>query len=295
MVKKKSVGKTRKKKSYSRKKKSSSSIWKWIFSSSGQGRKETPAWLHWLLLSLIIIAMMIIFYRYFIHPYEYRWKPCTGCQLYEICIPGKYEVHGIDISHYQNEIDWKQLRKSQYNKYPIRFIYIKATEGASMYDAAFEQNFDSARVNGFIRGAYHYFNPEGDATKQADFFISKVNLQEGDLPPVLDVERKGSNSPEELRNKVKKWLFRIQKYYGVKPILYTSYKFKARYLTDSLLNTYPYWIAHYYVDSVQYKGQWTFWQHTDVGKLPGINERVDLNVYNGRLDEFMRMTIKKKK
>lgn len=238
---------------------------------------------------------MIVFYRYFIHPYEYRWKPCIGCQLYEICIPGKYEVHGIDISHYQNEIDWKQLRKSQYNQYPIRFIYIKATEGGSLFDAAFEQNFDSARVNGFIRGAYHYFNPDGNADEQADFFISKVQLTEGDLPPVLDVEKRGGNTSEQLRTKVKKWLNRVERHYGIKPILYTSYKFKTRYLTDSLLDTYPYWIAHYYVDSVQYKGKWTFWQHTDVGKLPGISERVDLNVYNGRLDEFMRMTIHKKK
>ena len=73
--------------------------------------------------------------------------------------------------------------------------------------------------------------------------------------------------------------------------LYTSYKFKERYLSDSIFNTYPYWIAHYYVDSVRYKGTWHFWQHTDVGKVPGIKGSVDLNVFNGTLEELMRLTL----
>ena len=77
----------------------------------------------------------------------------------------------------------------------------------------------------------------------------------------------------------------------MKPILYTSYKYKTRFLNDSIFNTYPYWIAHYYVDSVEYQGPWKFWQHTDVGTLPGIQERVDLNVFNGTLEELQQMTI----
>ena len=95
----------------------------------------------------------------------------------------------------------------------------------------------------------------------------------------------------QLRRDLKVWLDKIENYYRVKPILYTSYKFKTRYLNDSVFNSYPYWIAHYYADSVEYKGQWRFWQHTDVGRLPGIREDVDLNVFNGTLDELKRMTI----
>ena len=45
------------------------------------------------------------------------------------------------------------------------------------------------------------------------------------------------------------------------------YKFKEQYLSAPVFDDYPYWIAHYYVDKVQYKGKWKFWQHTDVGKL----------------------------
>lgn len=144
----------------------------------------------------------------------------------------------------------------------------------------------------FIRGAYHYFIPKTDARKQADFFIRTVQLAKGDLPPVLDVETTGKQSPQELKTAVKTWLDRVEAHYGVKPILYTSYKFKKRYLSDSIFNAYPYWIAHYYVDSVRYEGKWHFWQHTDVGTVPGIEEEVDLNVFNGTMEELLELTLK---
>ena len=52
-----------------------------------------------------------------------------------------------------------------------------------------------------------------------------------------------------------------------------------------------YWIAHYYVDKVEYKGPWKFWQHTDAGKLPGITGNVDLDIYNGSYYDLMKLTI----
>ena len=63
------------------------------------------------------------------------------------------------------------------------------------------------------------------------------------------------------------------------------------YLNDTIFNQYPYWIAHYYVDSVAYKGPWKFWQHTDVGRLPGIKGDVDFNIYNGSYYDLRQLTI----
>ena len=85
------------------------------------------------------------------------------------------------------------------------------------------------------------------------FFINSVKLDSGDLPPVLDIEKRGKDE-NQLRRDLKLWLDKIEQHYKVKPILYTSYKFKTRYLNDSVFNSYPYWIAHYYVDSVEYRG-----------------------------------------
>ena len=248
-------------------------------------QKEIPAWVRYLLYVLVIVVFVSGFYFFFIRPYAYRWKPCYGLKGYGICMPAGYRVHGIDVSHYQGDIDWKMLGQTRQGQFPIQFIFMKATEGGDYTDDRFAANFDSARVHGFVRGAYHFYNPKTDANKQADFFIQSVKLEPGDLPPVLDIEKKGKDM-KKLQSDLKLWLRKVENHYGVKPIIYASYKFKTRYLNDSVFNTYPYWIAHYYVDSVRYEGDWRFWQHTDVGTLPGIDEKVDLNVFNGSKNEL---------
>ncbi len=250
-----------------------------------------PTWMRNLLAVVIVLVFSAVFYWFFIRPYSYRWKPCYGQKGYGVCMPCNYEVHGIDISHYQGHINWEELIHNKETKFPIHFVFMKATEGGDLSDETFTKNFDLAHEHGFIRGAYHYFVPTTDADKQADFFISTVQLLPGDLPPVLDVETTGKLPPKELKAAVKTWLDRAEGHYGVKPILYTSYKFKQRYLNDSVFNTYPYWIAHYYVDSVRYDGQWHFWQHTDVGSVPGIKEDVDLDVFNGTFEELLALTL----
>lgn len=252
--------------------------------------KEVPAWARYLLGILVVVVFVSGFYWFFIRPYAYRWKPCYGLKGYGVCMPAGYRVHGIDISHYQGEINWKMLAQTRQGQFPVHFVFMKATEGGDYPDDKFVANFDSARVHGFIRGAYHFYNPKTDANKQADFFISSVKLEPGDLPPVLDIEKKGKDI-KKLQADLKVWLRRVEAHYGVKPIIYASYKFKTRYLNDSVFNTYPYWIAHYYVDSVRYEGDWKFWQHTDVGTLPGIEEKVDLNVFNGGKNELDALRI----
>ena len=261
--------------------------------SKKKKQKEMPSWYKYLLGFLIVVVFSGVFYYFFIRPYAYRWKPCYGMKGYGVCMPHGYKVHGIDISHYQGDINWKMLEQTRQGQFPVQFIFMKATEGGDYSDKRFVANFDSAKAHGFIRGAYHFYNPKTDVNKQADFFINSVKLEPGDLPPVLDIEKKGKDIPK-LQADLKHWLRRIENHYGVKPIIYASYKFKNRYLNDSVFNSYPYWIAHYYVDSVYYKGDWKFWQHTDVGTLPGIKEQVDLNVFNGGLEGLDALRIKEK-
>lgn len=255
-----------------------------------KANKEMPVWCRRLLAVLVVVAFVFGFYYFFIRPYAYRWKPCYGMKGYGVCMPVGYSMHGIDVSHYQGDINWKMLRQTRQGKFPVEFIFMKATEGGDFSDDRFVANFDSAKVHGFIRGAYHFYNPKTDADKQADFFIRSVKLEPGDLPPVLDIEMK-SKDVKKLQQDLKIWLRKVENHYGVKPIIYASYKFKTKYLNDSIFNTYPYWIAHYYVDSVRYQGEWKFWQHTDVGTLPGIDEKVDLNVFNGSFSELKNILI----
>ena len=254
-------------------------------------KKEMPAWCRYLFAMLIVVVFVSGFYYFFIRPYAYRWKPCYGLKGYGVCMPYGYKIHGIDISHYQGEVDWKRLKQTRQGQFPVQFIFMKATEGGDYSDDKFIANFDSAKVHGFIRGAYHFYNPKTDANKQADFFINSVKLEPGDLPPVLDIEKKGRDV-KKLQQDLKIWLRKVESHYGVKPIIYASYKFKTKYLNDSVFDSYPYWIAHYYVDSVRYQGEWKFWQHTDVGTLPGIEDKVDLNIFNGSIQDMETFLLK---
>ena len=251
--------------------------------------QHMPGWAWWIGGAAIVAVYVYFFYYIFVGPFGLRWRALYG----DVSYPEGYEIHGIDISHHQGDIDWDELReKGMINETPIRFIMIKATEGATKIDDNFEDNFYQAREYGFTRGAYHFFSVHSPAKQQANFFINKVKLEKGDLPPVLDVEHKPKNqTDEEFKASVLEWLEIVERHYGVKPIIYTYYKFKLQYLSDPVFDEYPYWIAHYYVDKVEYEGPWKFWQHTDVGKLPGIKGNVDFNIYNGSFYDLRKLTI----
>lgn len=229
-----------------------------------------------------------VFYNFFVGPTGFRWRALYGDSNY----PQGYDIHGIDVSHYQGTIDWDALQNATINGCPVRFIIIKSTEGSSRLDENFNDNFNQAHEYGLIRGAYHYWSTKSSARSQAYFFLKKVHLRDGDLPPVLDVEHKPKGeSTEDFQQDVLTWLHIVEDKYHVKPIIYTYYKFKERYLSAPVFDDYPYWIAHYYVDKVEYKGAWKFWQHTDAGKLPGIKGYVDFNIYSGSFYDLRKLTI----
>lgn len=251
--------------------------------------QHMPGWAWWLGGAAVLAAYIYFFYYFFIGPFGFRFRALYG----DISYPEGYEIHGIDISHHQGKIDWQELKDNGLiDKFPIRFIMIKATEGATKVDENFIDNFYQAREYGFTRGAYHFYSVHSPAKEQAEFFIKNVKLENGDLPPVLDVEHKPKNqTDEEFKESIQLWLNMVEFHYGVKPVIYTYYKFKTKYLNDSVFDDYPYWIAHYYVEKVEYKGQWKFWQHTDVGKLPGIKGNVDFDIYNGSFYDLRKMTL----
>ena len=253
--------------------------------------QRLPGWVWWMGGAAVVVAYIWVFYYFFVSPFGFRWRALYGDANY----PEGYEIHGIDISHYQGEIDWDELRNNgMIERCPVRFVMIKATEGSNRIDDRFKENFYQAREYGFIRGAYHFWSTRSSGRAQAEHFLRQVRLEDGDLPPVLDVEHKAKDqTPEEFKESVLTWLRLVEKAYDAKPIIYTYYKFKLTYLNDSVFNDYPYWIAHYYVDSVKYEGPWKFWQHTDCGRLPGIKGYVDFNIYNGSYYDLQQLTLRK--
>ena len=247
-----------------------------------------PRWAWWIGGTAVIVLYVFLFYHFFVGPTGFRWRALYGDAEY----PEGFEIHGIDISHYQGKIDWEQLKNAMIKGCPVRFVIIKSTEGSSRLDENFRENFNQARDFGFIRGVYHFWSNKSTAREQAYYFLDQVHLTDGDLPPVLDIEHKPADkSVEDFQRDVLTWLHIVEDKYHVKPIIYTYYKFKEQYLSAPVFEDYPYWIAHYYVDKVQYKGKWKFWQHTDVGKLPGIKGNVDFNIYNASYYELKQLCI----
>ncbi len=240
-------------------------------------------------MGFVLVSGIYIYtsYHLLVEPLNLRWKAHYSTPIF----PKGYHIRGIDVSHYQGDIDWAKVRNASINADPILFVVVKATEGESMIDENFNENFYQAQQNDFIRGAYHFFVPGISGKKQARFFLKQVHLVPGDLPPVLDIEKTGNLSINELRKEIKYWLEIVENHYNVKPIIYTGYKFKQKFLSDEMFNEYPYWIAHYYVEKLEYKGQWVMWQHTDCGSVDGIKNAVDFNIFNGSLEQLRDFTI----
>jgi lysozyme len=215
-------------------------------------------------------------------------------QLYHIShheIPSGYDVHGIDVSRYQGKINWGKLSHTRLNGHPISFVFIKSTEGANLRDSHFEKNWKEASKAGLKKGAYHYFKAQTDPKEQAKYFIRNTPLEKGDLAPVLDFEEDGNLSESELRSRLIIWLEIVEKHYKVKPILYCNAHFYRKYVHEKL-EGYPIWVAHYKTRKPRvHDDSWHFWQYTERGNIAGVNGPVDLNVFNGTLQQMENMLI----
>ena len=252
--------------------------------------KDLPRWIYVITAACFSFAFIVGSYYLFFRPYFYRFRPCFNHKYYDVCMPSGHSVYGIDVSRHQGDIDWETLKAQHHPDAPISFVYIKASEGSDFKDIKFKENFENARMHGFVRGAYHYFSTTSSGVSQANLFISMVKLQKGDLPPVLDIEEKPKNKKKYIEE-IKVWLKKVEEHYGIKPIIYASSKYKKKYLDDPFFKEYPSWVAHYYIPELREGEEWLMWQCTDLGVLPGIKEKVDINIFNGSKKQFNKLLI----
>lgn len=208
-----------------------------------------------------------------------------------IIMPENYSIHGIDVSKYQERVSWEEVQAMQVKQIKLGFAFIKATEGIGNTDPQFKRNWKSAKQAGMIRGAYHFFIGSKDGRMQAENFIKQVELEPGDLPPVLDAEQLNGSNPQEFREELKQWLDIVFQYYHIKPIIYTNVDFYNKVMGDTFKD-YPLWVAHYYeTGQPRISRDWLFWQHSDEGRVNGIFSKVDFNVFNGDSTEFRELLV----
>ncbi len=240
------------------------------------------------LLILLLIPISFLLYKlyYELHlPIRY---PNFG-----IRIPAGYEIHGIDVSKYQANIDWNSVAEMRDRNAKVSFVFMKATQGTYLVDKQYKRNWKSSKKAGVIRGVYHYFDMRNNATKQADFFVKNVQLENGDLAPVLDIEETKGFSTAQIQEKCKIWLNLIENHYKIKPIIYTNVAFYDDYLGDDF-DEYPLWVAHYKQPlRPRINRKWHFWQHNDNGTVNGILHPTDFNIFYGNVDELSEFRIKK--
>jgi len=253
-------------------------------------QKQALPRLGWVIIAAISLVLVGgIWYYNRLNINEWRHVSKIGIKL-----PMKYHIHGIDVSKHNGRIDLPQLRAMRFEDLRLQFAFIKATEGTSLTDKDFKNNWAQADAVGLYRGAYHFYIPWKSAIPQFENFRRSVKLKKGDLPPVLDFEI-GTNAftREQVIENLTTWLKLAENFYGVRPIIYTNADFYRRYIKDNL-DDYPLWIADYsnwglnrFDDAAIH-----FWQHSKSGYTEGIRGQVDYNVFLGDKDKLKDLCIK---
>lgn len=205
--------------------------------------------------------------------------------------PKIYPVHGVDVSKYQGDINWRVLKSKG-----VSFAFIKATEGGDHNDESFKEYWYEAKRAGIPRGAYHFYYFCTSAIKQAKWFIKNVPKDSTAMPPVLDAEWNHQSKTckkrppaHRVRSEFRIFLKALERHYGKKPIIYTSPDFYDDNLKGSF-KSHKFWLrsvkAH---PKVRYRNRkWLFWQYTGTGKMKGVKGKIDINAFNGSVGTFNR-------
>ena len=196
----------------------------------------------------------------------------------------KYD--GIDISSYQGFIDWAKVSSDK----DIRFVYIKATEGATYRSPHYAHNITQARRNGLLVGSYHYVTSTSTIDEQFDNFSKFALKSVQDLIPMLDVEVRGDWSRSQLIDSVDKFCLLVEKHYGVQPMIYSTMGFYNKNLAPHF-NKHQLYIGRYSSSEpeINWEGEYTIWQYSETGIIPGIDAYVDLCRYrkDGWIDDIL--------
>ena len=223
-------------------------------------------------------------------------------------------IYGIDISRYQHEkgrrcfdINWNDLRITNLGRrikgnisgtvdYPVRFVYIKSTQGTTIKNRYFAADYAAARKKAIPVGSYHFFSTVRSGKEQAAYYLKNTLFRNGDLPPVLDVEPtnaqiKKMGGTEKLLKEMRVWIETVEQRLHVRPILYVNQRFINEHLVEApdLMENYLIWIARYgeYKPGVHL----ALWQVSADSKVKGIQTDVDVNVFNGyepQWEEFIK-------
>lgn len=212
------------------------------------------------------ITFLILIFQFYILIIPAFAIPSSSAILYE----------GIDVSAWQGNIDFEQVRNSG-----ISIVYIKSSEGFSYVDPYFDQNYTNAKNAGLNIGFYHYVTARtvDEAISQANFFVSTISGKSPDCKLAMDFESFGNLSTGSINQIALTFMQTVQNLSGKDVIIYSD-EYNASNTFNYSLATYPLWVAQYGVSEPTVSANWTTWagwQYTDQGEILGISVYVDRN------------------
>ncbi len=192
---------------------------------------------------------------------------------------------GIDVSRYQEKIDWEKVAGDGVDYAFIRLGIRGATEGKLILDERYEDNMEGALENGIRTGVYFFtqaLNKE-EAVEEAEFVLENLKGYDISYPIVLDVEEVTTKNPRTKDMEKQDWTDvciafceRIKEA-GYTPMIYGNLKTFLLMLDMEQLEAYEKWFA-YYQTPLYFPYEFSIWQYTSTGKVAGIGTDVDLNI-----------------
>jgi len=185
----------------------------------------------------------------------------------------KSKFKGIDISHYNGDIDFTKVKAAG-----IQLVYIKATEGTTYVDNYLGTNYNGAKSAGLKTGFYHFLVGTSSPETQADNFYKNIKNKQSDLKPMLDVESNGF----DVMDYTLRFINEFKKISNMDIGIYTYSDFISN--LDSRLSKYILWEANWHKSSsdLPLNNVWSTragHQYTDKGNINGINSQVDLDEF----------------
>lgn len=203
-------------------------------------------------------------------------------------------LNGYDVSSYQASINNTNV--------PGAFVIVKATQGTNYTNPYMYNQISTAKTGKKLLGLYHFANG-GNYKSEADYFLSKVKPYLKDCILVLDYE--GGAVPAGGTTWAKNWLDYVYKKTGIKPLIYLGLSDENLYNWKGagVSSKYSLWVAQYNSMNQVYGYQprpiygrlrnWdklTIFQYTPAGRLSGYNGDLDLNVYYGTKNDWLKHT-----
>ena len=243
------------------------------------GKRQAPTrpdFIKWLLL-LGAAALVVLLGGYL--AYRYILPHSVNVDRY------RYPIAGIDVSKHNGDIDFNQVRDDDY-----QFVFIKASEGMTYRDDAFDRNYRGARAAGLKVGAYHFFRKNRTGEEQASNLLKAISGKEFDLPLVIDLEDDWGNGATVNRQAALERvmdMIEILNGKGYQVMIYTNLDGYNKYYKD-MLGDHDLWLCSFTSPDMLKDKTHRFQQFSHEGAVQGVKDKVDLNVWRGSKKEWNR-------